>query len=305
MTQITEAKTMATSTDRIEKRIDLKAPRARVWKAISDSAQFGAWFQMSFDGAFVAGKSVTGRITSPGKYEGFAFSIDVETVEPETYFAYRWHPYAVERGVDYSKEPTTLVEIRLEEIASGTRLHLVESGFDRIPAGRRVEAFRMNDAGWTEQVRRIERWVDAGQRIVRRVDLAAPRSRVWKAISDTKEHGTWFGVVFEGPFVVGQPTRMRNLKDDRVVELVTVAIEPESYLAYRWHPFNKESGRDYSKEEPTLVEYRLAETPAGTQLVLTESGFDRLPPDRASAAHEAHEGGWTFFVGELGKHVAR
>lgn len=296
--------TTTATTDRIEKQIDLKAPRARVWRAISDAAQFGAWFEMSFDGSFVAGETIRGRITSKGKYAGFAFDLRVESIEPETYFAYRWHPYAVDPSVDYAKEPMTLVEMRLEEIAGGTRLRIVESGFDRIPATRRAEAFRMNDAGWAEQARRVGRWVEAGERIVKRIDLKAPRARVWRAIRDPKEHGAWFGVAFEGPFVVGEATKLVNEKDGRRMELTVVAMEPESYFAYRWHPFTKEPGRDYSKEEPTLVEMRLAETPTGTQLVLTEVGFDRLPADRASAALAAHEGGWSHFMPKIAAHVA-
>jgi len=150
---------MTTSTDRIEKTLELKAPLSRVWKAISDSTQFGTWFQMRVDGPFEAGRSLEMTITTPGAYEGRRFSIQIERVQPETYFSYRWHPAAIDPDVDYSKEPTTLVEFRLEATATGTRLHLVESGFDRVPAARRAMAFRMNEGGWTEQMRRIERYV--------------------------------------------------------------------------------------------------------------------------------------------------
>jgi uncharacterized protein YndB with AHSA1/START domain len=83
----------------------------------------------------------------------------IERIEPERYFSYRWHPYAADPNVDYSKEPTTLVEFRLDEVAEGTALTIVESGFDRIPLSRRAEAFRMNEAGWASQVRNIERYV--------------------------------------------------------------------------------------------------------------------------------------------------
>ena len=145
-------------TDRIEKQVLLRAPRARVWRALTDSAEFGAWFGVRVQGAFAQGARVKGQITTPG-YEHVTLEIDIERIEPERLFSYRWHPYAVDAKVDYSSEPTTLVEFRLEEAKEGTRLTIVESGFDRIPAARRAEAFRMNDGGWTYQIKNIERHV--------------------------------------------------------------------------------------------------------------------------------------------------
>jgi uncharacterized protein YndB with AHSA1/START domain len=147
-----------TSTDRIEKTIVLRAPRSRVWRAISTPQEFGTWFRVNLEGAFVEGAKIRGAITHPG-YEHLTMELLVERIEPERYFAYRWHPYAVDPGVDYSHEPTTLVEFRLQDAEGGTRLTIVESGFDRIPLARRAEAFKMNDQGWTEQARNIERYV--------------------------------------------------------------------------------------------------------------------------------------------------
>jgi uncharacterized protein YndB with AHSA1/START domain len=149
---------MTTTTDRIEKTIELKAAPARVWKALSDSKEFSTWFQMAIDGPFEAGRTLAATITSAGKYEGFQFPMRIERVEPETYLSYRWHPYPM-GSADYANEPMTLVEFRIETISGGTRLHLVESGFDAIPAARRGEAFRMNDGGWTEQMKRVARHV--------------------------------------------------------------------------------------------------------------------------------------------------
>jgi uncharacterized protein YndB with AHSA1/START domain len=147
-----------TDTDRIEKKMILQASRSRVWRAIATAGEFGAWFGVKLDGAFADGATVRGKITSPG-YEHLTLEMLVERLEPERYFAYRWHPYAITPGVDYSTEPTTLVEFRLDESNSGTVLTIVESGFDRIPVERRAEAFRMNDGGWTEQMKNIERYV--------------------------------------------------------------------------------------------------------------------------------------------------
>ena len=146
------------STDRIEKRVTLNAPQARVWKALSDATEFGKWFGVSIDGPFVAGQTARGRITIP-KYEHVTAEFQVERVEPESYFSYRWHPYAIDPAVDYSNEPTTLVEFKLEQQGPATVLTIVESGFDRIPLARRAEAFRMNDGGWSGQIKNIEKYV--------------------------------------------------------------------------------------------------------------------------------------------------
>lgn len=148
------------TTDRIEKTIVLKAPRSRVWRALSDHREFGAWFGCELEGALTPGAKVTGRIKVPG-YEHLTMDVVVETVEPETLFSYRWHPYAVDPEQDYSSEPMTLVEFHLEDVDGGTRLTVVESGFDRVPESRRAEAYRMNEGGWTQQIRNIEKHVTA------------------------------------------------------------------------------------------------------------------------------------------------
>ena len=146
------------STDRIEKTVFLRAPRSRVWRAIATAEEFGTWFGVKLEGQFSAGARVSGRITIPG-YQHVTMEITIERVDSERLFSYRWHPYAIDPGVDYSGEPTTLVEFRLEEVPGGTKLTVTESGFDRIPAARRAEAFRMNDQGWTGQIRNIEHHV--------------------------------------------------------------------------------------------------------------------------------------------------
>jgi uncharacterized protein YndB with AHSA1/START domain len=148
------------STDRIEKKVLLRAPRARIWRALTDAQEFGTWFRVKLEGAFAPGARVKGPITYPG-YEHLTMEVVVERMDPERLFSYRWHPYAIDPKVDYSAEPTTLVEFHLEQAAEGTLLTIVESGFDRIPAGRRAEAFRMNDAGWGEQAENLQRHVSA------------------------------------------------------------------------------------------------------------------------------------------------
>jgi len=144
--------------DRIEKRIELAAPVSRVWRALTDHREFGEWFRVKLDGPFVPGQVSRGHMTYPG-YEHLKWEAVVQKMEPERLFSFTWHPYAVDPNMDYSKEPSTLVEFSLEKTAAGTLLVLAESGFDKIPSNRRLEAFRKNDGGWTAQMNNIENHV--------------------------------------------------------------------------------------------------------------------------------------------------
>ncbi len=145
--------------DRIEQSITIKAPVSRVWKALTDYQEFGTWFRVRLEGPFVAGQAARGHITYPG-YEHIRFEAIIREIEPERYFSFTWHPYAIDPKVDYSGEPPTLVEFTLEKTAEGTQLRVVESGFDKIPSHRRDEAFRMNEGGWKEQMGNIARHVE-------------------------------------------------------------------------------------------------------------------------------------------------
>jgi len=144
--------------DRIEKKIELKAPVSRVWRALTDYREFGQWFRVKLDRPFVPGQVSRGHITYPG-YEHVKWEAVVQSMEPERLFSFTWHPYSVDPKIDYSKETPTLVEFRLEKTTSGTLLLLSEAGFDKIPSDRRLEAFRRNDGGWTEQMKNIENHV--------------------------------------------------------------------------------------------------------------------------------------------------
>lgn len=150
------------NTDRIEKTITLQAPRAAVWRALTTAEEFGAWFGARLTGVFTPGARIAGTITSKG-YEHLAIEITIERVDPERLLSYRWHPHAVDPAIDYSTEATTLCEFTLEDVPGGTRLTVVESGFDRLPASRRDEAFRMNGPGWAGQLGNIERYLAGGR----------------------------------------------------------------------------------------------------------------------------------------------
>jgi uncharacterized protein YndB with AHSA1/START domain len=144
--------------NRIEKHIDLKAPLSRVWKALTDYKEFGQWFGVTLEEPFVVGKTVVGKLNYSG-FEHMHWAVDVKQMEPERLFSFTWHPYAVDVTVDYTKETPTLVEFTLEASNGGTHLVVTESGFEKIPANRRLEAFRMDEAGWIEQLENIAKYV--------------------------------------------------------------------------------------------------------------------------------------------------
>jgi uncharacterized protein YndB with AHSA1/START domain len=157
------------TTDRIEKKILLRAPRQRIWRALTDAAEFGTWFGARFDGPFTPGARLRGVIVPTGvdaevakaqePYQGKPFEITVERVNPERLFSFRWHPYAVDPDVDYSAEATTLIVFTLEEAPGGTLLTVTESGFDGIPLERRAEALKANEQGWAMQLKLIEKYL--------------------------------------------------------------------------------------------------------------------------------------------------
>ena len=147
------------TTDVIHKQLVLKAPPSRVWQAIANAEQFGSWFGARMGGAFVAGQPIEGKIAYRG--EELAMTLLIERIEPERVFAFRWHPYAIDPSIDYSHEPTTLVELVVAPAPEGTLLTVTESGFDQVPEARRAKAFEMNSGGWAAQLANIARYVGA------------------------------------------------------------------------------------------------------------------------------------------------
>ena len=149
---------IAKNTDRITERVLLHAPRARVWQALSDSGEFGLWFGVEGLGAFTPGATARGKVTEKG-YEHVTWEATIERMEPGRLLSFRWHPYAVDPGVDYSGEPTTHVVFTLEDAPGGTLLTVVETGFNGIPAARRAKAYEMHEQGWVWQMKSISEYL--------------------------------------------------------------------------------------------------------------------------------------------------
>jgi uncharacterized protein YndB with AHSA1/START domain len=166
-------------TDRIEKQIVLRSPRSRVWRAIADSQEFGAWFGVELDGPWIAGMPIKGRFKGEFSQEMIdewlkelglppspvakvlpeVFCV-VDAIEPEHRFAFRWIPFGIDAGIDPETEPKTLVEFHLSDEGDGTLLKVVESGFDAVPSARRKRAFLMNTGGWEAQLENIAKHLD-------------------------------------------------------------------------------------------------------------------------------------------------
>ena len=160
--QMEKRTAMNTAADqaRFEKEILLKTPQPRVWQALTDTRQFGAWFQARIDTPFAVGQAATGQMLVPG-FEHLKLHLTVERLQPERLFSFRWHPYVIEPGVDYSTEATTLVEFMLDAVGGDTLLTVAESGFDQLPAARQAEAYRMESRGWAQQLENIKAFVKA------------------------------------------------------------------------------------------------------------------------------------------------
>jgi uncharacterized protein YndB with AHSA1/START domain len=156
------------SMDRIKKQILIRAPHSRVWKALADSKEFGRWFGVEFEDPFLVGKTVSGLIVGTlvdpevaalqKVHNGKRMDLVVEAIEPERRLALRWHPHAVEENLDYSKEPTTLIEFTIEDVAGGVMVTVTESGFDQIPLARRAKAFEANSGGWEIMVKVLDKY---------------------------------------------------------------------------------------------------------------------------------------------------
>ncbi len=293
-------------TDRIEKQTILRAPLERVWTAVSDSGQFGAWFKARFHAPFAPGRTLIAEFTEPG-YIGRTFALKVEALEPGKRLAFRWRPHEFDSaGQDFSD--STLVEFLLEPHAEGTLLRIIESGFDRLPPEEREAQLRANDGGWSEQIGRITAYVSGADRIEKQVAIGAPLDRVWEAISQPEQFAAWFGLDAAGArFEAGQPAEMKLSSPPEYAGMPftidIVSVEAGRYFAFRWHPYAVDQGVDYSGEPTTLVEFLLEQDGEGTLLLLTESGFNALPEQRRATAFEMNDHGWGIQVQRIKEYV--
>ena len=146
------------STDRIEKRVLIRAPQIRVWRALTNAKAFGTWFLARLEGDFEVGAHISGKSTHPA-CEDLAMDLWIEKMDAEHYFSFRWRPDDVDPATSPEGDVTTLVEFRLERVPEGTLLTVVESGFDRLSPERREKAVRLNTEGWREQMENISRYV--------------------------------------------------------------------------------------------------------------------------------------------------
>jgi uncharacterized protein YndB with AHSA1/START domain len=205
----------AVMTDRIEKKLLLRAPRARVWRALTDAAEFGKWFGVKLDGPFAPGALVRGVIVpttvdadvakAQKEYEGLPFEITIDRIEPEHLFSFRWHPFAVEPGVDYSREPMTLIVFALEDVTNGVMLTVTESGFDQIPLARRAKAFTANEQGWTMVVTLIEKYLPRPHSFKARAELEGSAS-IFAALGDETRLRLVSRLCDDGPMSIAKLT---------------------------------------------------------------------------------------------------
>lgn len=289
----------SSSTDRIEKQAILRAPLDRVWRAISDSAEFGAWFKARFRAPFAPGRTLVAEFTEPG-YVGRTFAVRIEALEPPQRLAFRWRPHEFDSAGDDFAD-STLVEFFLEPHADGSRLRIVESGFDRLPEDQLEAQFRGNDEGWSEQIERISNYVSGTDRIEKSVSINAPLERVWRAISEAEQFAAWFGLDAAGAkFEAGSPAEMKLSSPPEYAGMPftidVVSVEAGRYFAFRWHPYAVDPTVDYSGEPTTLVEFLLEPDGDGTLLTLSESGFNAIPEHRRAKAFEMNDHGWGIQV---------
>jgi uncharacterized protein YndB with AHSA1/START domain len=275
--------------DRIEKRIELAATPERVWRALTSAREFGTWFGAKLEGDFAPGATVRGPITYTG-YEHLTLEITIERMDERRLLSFRWHPHAVETGVDYSQEPTTLVEFRLEPSPAGTLLVVTESGFDRIPAGRRPKAFEMNSSGWAAQMANIARHVGSFEvRVESRIKRAP--ADVFAAIVDPVKMSQYFISSGSGPLVPGARIDWAWADVGAKTTIEVLEIDANRRIAFRW-PADGPS---------THVTLTLEPDGERTKLVATEGPFELTDAGVKRALGQTQ--GWTDFSCSLRAYV--
>ena len=267
--------------NRIEKRIELAAKPERVWRALASAREFGTWFGAKLEGEFAPGATLRGPITLKG-YDHLTLEMTVERMEEGRLFSFRWHPYAVEKGVDYSHEATTLVEFRLEPSHAGTRLVVTESGFDTIPAGRRPKAFEMNSSGWAAQLTNIGRHVGSFDVRVESNIKRAPAD-VFAAIVDPAKMSQYFISSGSAPMTPHARIDWEWADVGAKATIEVTEIERDRKIAFRW-------SADGPSTNVTLV---LEPDGERTKLVATEGPFELTDAGVKRALGQTQ--GWTDF----------
>jgi uncharacterized protein YndB with AHSA1/START domain len=277
---------MADTDDRVERTIELRAPRARGWRAISNGKDFGTWFglgdPLTLEGDFVPGAKIMG-VWGTGSAATRELFCTIEEIEPERLFAFRWHPYELPAGDDRSKHPTTRIEFRLEDIEIGTRLTVSESGFSKLPADKQYTRAR-NGRGWEIQAHSIAAFVLGGVTV--RVEQRIPRpvAEVFEAIVDPAKMAQYFITRGSGRIALGAKLEWEWSDVGAKLSVEIGQFEPGSKIGFAWSA----SGM------PTKVTLVVApDGPNATKLTALEAPFALTDEGVARALEQTR--GWTDF----------
>lgn len=288
----------------------ISAPRERVFKAWIDPVQFAYWWgPHTFTAPKVkldprpGGKievDMQGPKGSPWE-KPYPMGGEFREVSPYDRLVFT-------TNIGDGKVHENLNEVTFVDKGGKTEMTLTVTVLRTTPEF--ADSLKGMEQGWSESLEKLDA-VSQG-RIEKHAHLAAPVSRVWKALTDHREFGAWFGVALEEPFQAGKSSKGGFTHSEcgadlnhLVFEIIVKEINPESLFSFTWHPYGVDSKIDYSKEKPTLVEFRLAKGPAGTRLIVTESGFDEIPVARRDEAFLMDDQGWTQQMNNIADHVAR
>lgn len=279
--------------------MELKAPRSKVWSALTTPEGWSAWFSETIDSDFQPGSVLKMGF---GNY-GEVCALVAERIEGQV-FTYKWHPGEGGALEDFPAEEMTTVRFELSDSESGTHLVMIESGFDRVPSERRANALKMNTGGWSAELQELGEWVEddktqllSADTIVRERVCHAPIDRVWKAISTNQGLESWLCVRATGTFSTGEIVTLTFGCNEKEVEgpIKIATFEPSSRVSWRWHPGQVDgcTWDQFPESESTLVEFSLSEEDESTRLKIVETGFLRIPEDRRMRVQNLNREGWT------------
>jgi uncharacterized protein YndB with AHSA1/START domain len=274
--------------DRVEKTIELRAPRSRVWRAISNGKELGAWFGLGMPlelvGDFVPGAQISGTWIIDGREVKEPFCT-IEHVEPERALVFRWVPYEVPPGEDHAKHPTTRIEFRLEDIANGTRLTVVESGFSRLPADKQYKR-RENGDGWALQLHAIAQHVVGRITVKVEARIARPVAEVLEAIVDPARMTQYFISRGSARMTSGAELEWEWADVGAKLAIHVRAVEADK-VTFLWS----------ATGTPTQVTLALEPDGGSTKITATELPFELSEEAAARAIGQTQ--GWTDFCCSL------